>query len=177
VAVPRGARPGNGRRHRAAARPQARGAARRTDLDAARQFDRDREQGGDPQAARRIDRRCRRGDPRLAPARRRAAAAERAAAQPGARIGARRVDRDVRRTTPRCLGRDLNVSGTATSFTAAERSSGLHSSIRQSHTGRNKRQCQIDFGRAASGAQYVVARGMRKCSGQASNAPPGACTH
>ena len=78
------------RRHRAAAGPPARGAARRADLDAARQRDRDREQGRDPQAARHVDRRCRRGDPRLAQARRRAAAADAAAARiPG---GRRRMD-------------------------------------------------------------------------------------
>ena len=61
-------------------RTAARGAARGADLEAARQRDRDREQGRHPQAARHVDRRRRRRDPRVAQARRRVAAADEAAA-------------------------------------------------------------------------------------------------
>ena len=46
VEIPRGALPGDGRGHRAAAGQAARRAARGADLEAARQHDRDREQGG-----------------------------------------------------------------------------------------------------------------------------------
>ena len=90
-----GAEPAVRRGHRAAAGQAARRAARGADLAAARQRDRDREQAGHLQAARHLDRRRRCGDPRLAQARRGAAAADEAAAQSGKGDGAG-VDGGVR---------------------------------------------------------------------------------
>ena len=80
-------------------------APRRAHLEAARQRDPDREQGRDPQAARHIDRRCRRRRARLPQARGRAASADaRAAAQSGdcaRRPG--RMDRELMRVArPEC---------------------------------------------------------------------------
>ena len=104
VEVPRSARSGAGRRHHAATRPAARRAARGADLAAARQRDPDREQGRYPQAARHVDRRCGRRDPRLAQARRCAAPADQAQAGAGAVHGPRRMDGDMSaRRLSRCV--------------------------------------------------------------------------